>query len=274
LAAVFFALEIVLGGFGGGFFVVPALIGVAMSALFTFLVRGTPPPFARSSILVRWDYSLLFYLLVAALAALAAVVYVRLLPKFLDLWERVNLPSWVRLALAGLLVGLVGFWVPDIYGTGLAQLQQIFSGTSFTISALLVLAIAKIILTPSSLGSGFAGEVVGPALLIGSSLGLAFGQLAALIFPDLSISPLAFAFVGSAAMLSAAFHAPLFAAMLVLEMTADYRFIVPVLVGAAVSFALARAYLPGSAYTFELEQRGIHLEQETVIDIEKEDHLE
>ena len=57
-------------------------------------------------------------------------------------------------------------------------------------------------------------------------------------------------------------------------MTADYRFIVPVLVGAAVSFALARAYLPGSAYTFELEQRGIHLEQETVIDIEKEDHLE
>ena len=42
LAAIFFALEIVLGGFGGALFVVPTLIAVLASALFTFAVGGMP----------------------------------------------------------------------------------------------------------------------------------------------------------------------------------------------------------------------------------------
>jgi H+/Cl- antiporter ClcA len=36
LAAIFFALEITLGGLGGVFFVAPTLIAVVMSVLFTF----------------------------------------------------------------------------------------------------------------------------------------------------------------------------------------------------------------------------------------------
>ena len=55
------------------------------------------------------------------LAALAAIVYVNLLPWLKALWLKVKLPFWARTALAGLMVGVVGIWLPDIFGTGLAR---------------------------------------------------------------------------------------------------------------------------------------------------------
>jgi CIC family chloride channel protein len=153
----------------------------------------------------------------------------------------------------------VGIWLPEIFGTGLTQTKQIFSGTVFPISTLLALAIAKIILTPTSLGSGFAGGVIGPALAIGSALGYVYGALVVQLFPSLGISPITFAMVATAAMLAGTFHAPLFGAMMILEMTNNYLFLVPILLAVGIAYALARRFQPGSAYTFALPGAGVHL---------------
>ena len=55
LSAVFFALEVVLGGFGGLVFIVPALLAVAASAVTTFRLTGTPPVYAIPPNAVHWD---------------------------------------------------------------------------------------------------------------------------------------------------------------------------------------------------------------------------
>ena len=83
---------------------------------------------------------------------------------------------------------------------------------------LIALLIAKIILTPNSLGAGFVGGVIGPALLIGSAFGAAYGNVWLQMFPGIHVSPNAFAMVATAAMLAGAFHAPLFGAMMIFEM--------------------------------------------------------
>ena len=89
LSAVFFALEVVLGGFGGLVFIVPALLAVAASAVTTFRLTGTPPIYAIPLDAVHWDASLLLYLLPAVVAALAAIAYVRLFPLLKGAWAAV-----------------------------------------------------------------------------------------------------------------------------------------------------------------------------------------
>ena len=216
LAAIFFALEIVLGGFGGVFYVVPTVIAVAMSGFTTFWLNGAPAQYVVQAGTFHWDGTLLLFVGVALLSTLAAIAYVNLLPGMKKMWTRVKVPYWAKPAIAGLIVGIVGIWLPEIFGTGLTQMKQIFGGTVFPITTLLALVIAKTILTPTSLGSGFAGGVIGPALAIGSALGYVYGALIAQFFPNLGLSPIAFAMVATAAMLAGTFHAPLFGAMMIL----------------------------------------------------------
>ena len=133
LAAIFFAFEVVLGGFGGALFVVPTLIAVVVSVLFSFAVGGVPVQYAVSAGAGPWGPVLPLYIGVALLAALAAIVYVNLLPRLKALWLKVKLPFWARTALAGLIVGVVGIWLPDVFGTGLSQMKTIFSGAGLSL---------------------------------------------------------------------------------------------------------------------------------------------
>ena len=274
LEAIFFALEIVLGGFGGVFYIVPTVIAVAMSGFTTFLLNGAPTQYAVQVGTFHWNGTLLFFIGAALLATIAAIAYVNLLPLTKKWWTRVTVPYWAKPAIAGLIVGIVGIWLPEIFGTGLTQMKQIFSRTVFPLTTLLALVIAKTILTPTSLGSGFAGGVIGPALVIGSALGYVYGDIVAQLFPALGISPIAFAMVATAAMLAGTFHAPLFGAMMILEMINNYLFLVPILLAAGIAYALAQRFQPGSAYTFALPGAGVHLTPGTFTSQKPTDTLE
>ena len=263
LSAVCFAFEVVLGGFGGVTFVVPTLIAIAVSALVTFWLGGAPVQYAIPVGALQWNWTLLLQIGVALLAAMAAIIYVNLLPLLKRFWMHVKMPFWAKTALAGLIVGIVGIWLPDVFGTGLNQMKTIFSGNIYPLSMLLALVIAKIILTPNSLGAGFVGGVIGPALLIGSALGAAYGVVLSQLIPGISLSPVAFAMIATAAMLAGTFHAPLFGALMIFEMSGSYELLLPLLFAAAIGYGLARWFQPGSAYTFVFQPMGVKLTRGT-----------
>jgi CIC family chloride channel protein len=259
LGGVLFALEVVLGGFGGWLHVVPSLVAVGTSLFVAIQIFGYQPLYgsiAVGSPSFKYDWTLLLYVGVALLASLAAMAYVNLLPLMRELWGRVRLPFWARTGLAGLLVGVVGIWLPRIFGSGTSVMNEIFTGAAFPVGALVALFVFKLVLTPESLGGGFVGGVIGPALVIGSSLGAAYGDLVLRVFPDSGLSPVAFAMVATAAMLAGSFHAPLFAVGMVYEMTGDYVFLIPLFIAAGISYLLARRFQPGSAYSFMLRSSG------------------
>ena len=259
LAAIVFALEVVLGGFGGIAFVVPILLAVGVAGLVTYELTGTPATYPVPLDVVHWDATLLIYLAAAVLAGLAAIAYVVLLARLKPLWARVPLVPMGRMVVAASLVGLVAIWLPEVMGTGTATMKQLFGGATIPLATLLALAIAETILTPSSLGAGFVGGVIGPAMLIGSTLGAAVGTVAIAIFPDAHLSPVVFAMLGTAAMLAGSFHAPVFGALMIFEMVGSYEMLVPLVLAAAIGYALARPFQPGSAYTTALHGRGIFL---------------
>ena len=249
LAAVVFGFEVVLGGFGGIVFVVPTLLAVGTAGLVTYELVGTPATYPVPLAAVHWDASLLVYLSAAVVAGLAAIAYVDLLARLKPLWLRVPVTAVGRMVLAGAFVGLVAIWLPEVMGTGTATMKQLFGGATMPLATLLVLAVAEMILTPTVLGAGFVGGVIGPSMLIGSTLGAAVGTVAASIFPDAALSPVVFAMIGTAAMLAGSFHAPVFAALMIFEMAGSYEMLVPLVLASAIGFAVARPFQPGSAYT-------------------------
>jgi chloride channel protein, CIC family len=260
LAAVVFGFEVVLGGFGGIVYVVPTLIAVGVAGLVTYELVGTPATYPIPLPAIHWDATLLLYLMPAVVAGLAAIAYVNLLGRAKPVWSRVPLPPIGRMILAGALVGLVAIWLPEVLGTGTATMKDLFGGATIPLATLLVLAVAETILTPTSLGAGFVGGVIGPSMLIGSTLGSAVGLVINSIVPDSGLSPVVFAMVGTAAMLAGSFHAPIFGALMIFEMTGSYEMLVPLVLAAAIGYALARPFQPGSAYTTALHGQGIFLE--------------
>lgn len=260
IAGVFFALEILLGEIGTGA-LGTILIASVTSAVFTQAVEGAQPafrvpPYALGSI---WELPL--YLGLGLAAGPVAALYIRLLYRFQDLFHAWRAPRWIKPVAGGVIVGVVGLFLPQILGVGYETIEAILAGEDLAFGLLVSLLAAKIILTPLSIGSGFMGGVFAPSLFLGAVLGAAWGLLAERYLPGLSITPAPFAMVGMAAVLASAVRAPLTAILLLFEMTNDYRIILPLMFAVAVSLAVSQRLEPDSVYTLGLARKGIRLER-------------
>lgn len=261
IAGVFFALEIILGEIGGmalGIVVLSAVI----SAVFTQAIAGPEPAFHVPTYTFNSAWELLFYLALGSLTGLIAALYIRSLYIAQDIFhDWIKTPRWIKPAVAGIAVGIVGIFLPQVFGVGYETIGKILNGEYMGIMFLLGLMVAKLILTPISIAGGFPGGVFAPALFIGAALGGAFGHTASLLFPQLRIVPAAFAMVGMAALLAGSVHAPLTAILLLFEMTRDYRIILPLMFAVVVSMLISQRLSRDSVYTLGLARKGIRLER-------------
>lgn len=260
IAGVFFALEIILGELGASAFGVVALASV-ISSVFTQAVSGAQPAFRVPPYAFNSAWELPLYLGLGLLAGPVAAGYIRLIYAAQDLFHVWRAPEWLKPAAAGLVVGSVALFLPQVLGVGYATIEGILGGELLAPALLLSLLVARLWLTPLSLGGGFQGGVFAPALFLGATLGAAWGGAAGRLFPSLALSPPAFALVGMAAVLAGTVRAPLTAIILLFEMTNDYHIILPLMFATAVSLYVARRLQRDSVYEFGLARRGVRLER-------------
>lgn len=260
ITGVFFAMEIVLGEIGGSSLGMVILASV-ISAVFTQAVSGAEPAFHVPAYAFTSALELPLYLGLGVLAGFFAATYTRLLYAAQDGFQAIHIPEWIKPAVAGAMVGTAGFFLPQIFGVGYESIGAVLNGTQFGITLLLLLLTAKLFLTPISLGGGFKGGLFAPSLFIGAMLGGAYGTLMALLFPNLGITPAAFAMVGMAAVLAGSVHAPLTAILLLFEMTRDYHIILPLMFAVIISLLISRQLERDSVYARGLARHGIRLER-------------
>ena len=137
--------------------------------------------------------------------------------------------------------------------------SMLANGPWILIGILLLWAILKIVSTSLTLGSGGAGGLFAPALVVGAIVGSLFGLLVVQTgwFPN--VNPAHFALVGMAAMVAATTHAPMTGVMLVYEITQTYSLIVPLMLCAVLSVIVGRLLYRESIYTAELAAAGIRV---------------
>jgi CIC family chloride channel protein len=177
-------------------------------------------------------------LLLGAFCGLGGVLFNRSLLKSLDLYAKLRWPSWAIGALAGAAVGLASGSFPGIAGGGGLLAERALAG-EIALRWLPALLAARFLLTMVSYGTGAAGGIFAPLLVIGALGGLAFGRVLHGVLPTWAAQPEAFAVIGMGGLLTAIVRAPLTGIVLMIELTGKYDFMLPLLACCLVAYGVA-----------------------------------
>src|SRR6185437_3597710 len=77
---------------------------------------------------------------------------------------------WAIPAIGGTLVGIIALWLPEVRGTGQVTIQQALEGTSWGWRSGPI-AMAKVLASALTLGTGGSGGTLMPAMFIGAAGG-------------------------------------------------------------------------------------------------------
>ncbi|HZV47659.1 MAG TPA: chloride channel protein [Thermodesulfovibrionales bacterium] len=259
LAGIFFALEVILGEYGLKFFSSVVLSSVTATVISrTFL--GNYPAFMVPSYTLASVWEIPLYFIFGFIAAFAALLYIKSVYKSEDIFNAWGVPEYVKPAIGGLGVGLIGLYFPQIFGVGYETIELALYGKIglVLVSALILI---KILATSLTLGSGGSGGVFAPALFIGAMLGESYGKLTEAIIPSIAIPSGACALVGMGAVFSGASHAPISAILIMFEMTGNYLIILPLMITCITSTVVVRRFSKESIYTLKLTRRGIDIDE-------------
>jgi CIC family chloride channel protein len=154
-------------------------------------------------------------------------------------------------------VGLIGVFIPDVLGLGSYQINQILM-SNYDLTFLLVILIAKIVVTAMCIGFGFFGGVFGPALFVGAALG---GFLSGLLIQvGLSAEYGSIIAVATlAAVGSSVIGAPLTVVLIILELTGSYQYALMALLSVTLCSTLTYKLFGLSFFDRQLLDRGIDL---------------
>jgi len=259
IAGVFFAQEIVLlSAFEMSSFT-SIVIASGMSTVISRALLGNTPAFAIPPYIVNSPWDFLLYVVLGVIIGFLAAGFINLHFQIKDRFTALGIHPLAKPVLGGLLVGVIGIGLPQVFGNGYEFLETVLHGDA-TWMLLVGLILAKAVATSITLGSGLPGGLFAPALFIGAVTGGAFGHFARNFFPVVASSPGTYALIGMGAFLSAATHAPMTAIFLLFEITASYHVIIPIMITCVIGTTMSRHFHKESLETEELARAGIDLQ--------------
>ena len=180
--------------------------------------------------------------------------------------------QYKRWIFAGVLLGLLMFIFPPLYGEGYRSLtlfmhgdvQALFSNSLFFqfrtiewVAIIYATAIMffKVVAMATTNASGGVGGTLAPSLFVGAYMGAIVALICNALF-DWNVSIVSFSLVGMAGVMSGVMKAPLTAIFLIAELSNGYGLFIPLMIVAAISFAVDYALDRDSIYTKQLRMRG------------------
>ena len=221
----------------------PSFIASAVAYTLWGAVEGYGPLFGYvGNYALRNPDQLGWFALLGVLAGLVGLLYASWFYRNADWFSASRIPRWLRPALGGAVVGLMGLVVPEVLSTGYGWIQRVFGPGLLTIPLWIVLALPllRILATSLSIGSGGSGGIFGPGMVIGAFLGAATWRL---IYPwhhAIGASPAPFVIVGMMACFGSISRAPLAVMLMVSEMTGSISLVVPAMVALGIATLIVR----------------------------------
>lgn len=270
VAGVIFALEVILADVTIAMFIPLLIASVAGSitslmllgdeVLFTFRLKD---PFTAGDVI--------YYILLGIVCGLVSVYFTRT-----TYWVEGKIQKikgiFFRAIIGGILLGLIIFLLPPIYGEGYDTIkrllnedsQSIFHTSLFfsEINNILLLGIflfAIVLIKPVAsaltIGSGGSGGIFAPSLFLGGVTGFLFAIIVNYLNLG-TLSPSNFTLVGMCGMMSGVLHAPLTAIFLIAEITSGYELFVPLMLVSAIAYNASTFFESNSLYTKHLVESG------------------
>ena len=258
LAAVVFSLEEIVGDLNA-----PVLGSVVLASATAWIVLrlllGNHPLFNVPQYQLVHPAELAIYAVLGIAGGLVSAAFTRILLGIRQRFLRFPAKTlWFQPLAGGLLVGIIGWFVPQVMGVGYDYVGDVLNG-HMLLSLMVLLVVLKFFAVIVSYSSGNAGGIFAPSLFIGAMLGGTVGTVAHHLWPAYTATPGAYALVGMGAIFAGIVRAPMTSVLMIFEMTQDYAIIVPLMIANLVSLFIASQLQKQPIYEALAVQDGIHL---------------
>ncbi|TKZ21779.1 chloride channel protein [Shimia litoralis] len=262
IAGALFALEVVLRHFAVHAFA-PIVIASVAGTVISRLAFGDVAEFALpTSGALQFYQELPAFLMLGGVCGFIAVALMWTIFWSEDManqiQNRTGLPRWLRPAVSGAMLGGLAIWFPHIIGVGYETTSAALTG-QLVMHEAIVFAILKVIAVSITMAGRMGGGVFSPALMVGALTGLAFGQIATSVFPEVSGTLTLYALAGMGAVAAAVLGAPISTTLIVFELTGDWQTGLAVMVSVSISTALGSRLVDRSFFLTQLERRNVHV---------------
>lgn len=156
----------------------------------------------------------------------------------------------LRLAAAGLVVGILAVFYPEVVGNGQALITGLVHEDYGTREAL-VLLLVKVSAVAVVFGCGTVGGAMTPTLYVGSMVGFIFSTVLTSLGME-GNHTVAYAMVGMASFFAVAAQAPLTALVMVVEFSMSGQMIYPLLIGVVSAYGTGKLIRARSMYAASL----------------------
>jgi chloride channel protein, CIC family len=261
IAGVIVAIELLLFEFKSRSFI-PLVIASTLATAVHMQLLGPGPMFQVSAVDFGIPRALPFYLVMGPLCGLAAVALSKALYWVEDTFEKLPVDELWWPAIGALALGIIGYFVPRVFGVGYDTIGDILNG-NLAWKLLLMVMVAKFAALVISLGSGTSGGLLAPTFMWSAAMGGLFAMVGNYFFPNAHLSPGAFALVAMGAVFGAAARATFSFIIFAFEITRDYNSVLPLMLAAVIADGIAMLFMPNSSImTEKLARRGLRVHQD------------
>lgn len=272
ITGVVFVLEILMLDITASS-IIPLLVSSVSATTVALVFRGFDPilSITLSSSDVFVIHQIPLYVLLGVCCGLMSYYFTSMNSKVGAFVKGVQ-SQYRRWALGGVVLGVLIFIFPPLYGEGYEALTalmhgnvpDLFDNSLFFrfrhvewVALIYVTAVMffKVIAMATTNAAGGVGGTFAPSLFVGAFMG-AIVALACNTLLDWNISVVSFTLVGMAGVMAGVMKAPLTSIFLIAELSNGYGLFIPLMIVASISFAVDYTLDRDSIYTKQLRQRG------------------
>lgn len=273
IAGLVFTIEVLMIDLTMGS-LLPILISCVTATCFTYVLVGDSSLFTFT-LQEAWPVNRAPANIMLGIACgLVSLYFIRSMTYCEDFYARLKSHPYIRLIIGGIILSLLIFLFPSLYGEGYSAInillngkseaefatlmnRSLFSGhESLLVVYVTLVLLTKTIATSSTNGGGGCGGTFAPSLFIGAFAGFLFARIwnhysLGIIVPENN-----FALLGMAGVMSGVMHAPLTGVFLIAELTGGYDLFIPLMIVSTVSYLTIYIFEPHSIYGMRLAHQG------------------
>jgi CIC family chloride channel protein len=251
--------------------VMPLLISSVTAATVSYIFTGTEAMFKFSQTEVFEIGRIPYVLLLGVFCGLVSLYVTRMMNKTEGALGK--LPYWKKFMVCGLILSILIFLFPPLYGEGYDTIASLLNGQYghimnrslfYGMNAsywgvpifLLLILLTKVFASSATNGGGGCGGIFAPSLYLGCILGFVFAHTFNYFDFTRDLSEKNFALLGMAGVMSGVMHAPLTGVFLIAELTGGYDLFLPLMIVSISSYLTILMFEPHSIYSMRLAQKG------------------
>lgn len=214
-------------------------------------------------------------ILLGIICGLVSLYFTRMMNRCENMFRRFAQRPYMKLLIGGLMLSVLIFIFPPLYGEGYDTITLLLNGTTpeewntlmnnsffygfgdVLLLYLIFIVLFKVFASSATNGGGGCGGIFAPSLFLGCITGFVWARISNILaLGNISVSENNFALLGMAGLMSGVMHAPLMGIFLIAELTGGFDLFLPLMITSVSAYLTIIVFEPHSIYSTRLAKKG------------------